>query len=156
MRWAMHQLTRKSLQIVQVDDSDDFTRITEIFLQHEGFLQPIACFDCGKKALDYLSKVDPTKAPQVVLLDLNMPGMNGLEVLRWLRKAYQDLEVPIYMLTASESPENRRRAMEAGITKYLHKSDLYSELIHDLDQVIALYNLRRQAEVMKKSAVMVE
>jgi len=154
---VMNQLVNNSLRIVQVDDNDTFSQITEILLRDHGFTQPIIHFSCGECAHDYLSKIDVEHIPHVILLDLNMPGdMGGLELLRWVRKNYYEPSVPVYILTSSEEPEDRRQAQEAGATKYLNKTALYGELSSDLAQAVALYNHRYLVEIKKLHGIIVE
>ena len=152
----MNHLTKNSLRIVHVDDVEAFVQITETFLKHSGFTQPIVRFNRGIKAVEYLTAVDPAHAPHVILLDLKMPGMSGMEVLRWLRNHYRERTVPVYILTSSESEEDQIEAMEAGATQYHYKTDLYSQLVKDLDQEIALYNHKHLEEMKQLCEIMAE
>jgi two-component system, OmpR family, KDP operon response regulator KdpE len=61
----------------------------------------------------------PTFAPGVVLLDLTMPGMPGMEVLTHLRREYPQL--PVVMMSGNQDAEAKRRALEAGAFDYVTK-----------------------------------
>jgi PAS domain S-box-containing protein len=152
----MYHLTRNSLRIVHLDDCDDFTHVTAVFLRLRGFTEPVVRFNCGKKAVDYLSKVEPGRAPHVILLDLSMPGLSGWDVLRWLREDYRNRAVPVYILTSSEEPGVRLAALEAGATAYHCKSDLFHDLICDLEQEMALYNHKHMDEMKLMGEIMAE
>jgi FixJ family two-component response regulator len=68
--------------------------------------------------------------PACVLLDVHMPGLNGLQVLEAMRS--RDLSIPTIVITADPQPEMQKRCMEAGAAAYLHKpmeSDLVSSVI---------------------------
>jgi two-component system response regulator len=74
----------------------------------------------GEKALDRASK---TPAPDLILLDLGLPGIGGLEVLRRLRADPRTKGVPIVVLTSSQEQEDIRRAYESGANSFVSKSD---------------------------------
>jgi DNA-binding NarL/FixJ family response regulator len=86
--------------------------------------------------------IAPQEAPHVIILDLHMPNMNGLEVLHWLRHSHSDQDVAVYLLTSSEEPEDRRQAAKEHATGYILKSPLFGKLIQQLDHVIATGNER--------------
>jgi len=136
----MELLARDSLRIAHVEDNNDFAQLSEFFLKRAGFKQPIVRCHDGTRALDYLSIIEPEHAPHIILLDLNMPHMNGLEVLHWLRHSYSDRDVAVYLLTSSENPGDIRQAAASGATKYLFKTPLFDELIQNLDLLIATSN----------------
>lgn len=64
--------------------------------------------------------------PDITILDINTPKLNGLEVLEKLRKARQFNKIPIIMFTTSDSPTDRNRAMELGATDYVIKPPIRS------------------------------
>jgi len=85
-----------------------------------------------------------------------MPNMNGLEVLHWLRHNYSEPAVAIYLLTSSDDPEDRRRAMADDVTKYLLKAPSFDELIQNLDHLIEVSNNERLEKVSEKGDAMAE
>jgi DNA-binding response OmpR family regulator len=64
--------------------------------------------------------------PDITILDINTPKLNGLEVLEKLRRTKQFRTVPIIMFTTSDSPTDRNRAMELGATNYVIKPPIRS------------------------------
>lgn len=136
------QLARESLRIVHVDDDNDFAELSARWLRRAGFNQPIVRCPNGLVALRYLSTIEPHSAPHVILLDLHMPFMNGLEVLHWIRQKYRSQTVAVYLLTSSEDPEHRRQAAVDGVTDYLIKSPEVDKLIEKLDYLIATNNVQ--------------
>jgi len=87
-----------------------------------------------RMALRQLSEV----IPDVILLDINMPGVNGLEVLRFLRRDPPTADVPVIVVTANDSIEMRRAAHDAGATFYLVKPPMLDEIEGALNRAVAL------------------
>jgi DNA-binding response OmpR family regulator len=133
-------LTRDSLRIVHVDDDNEFAELYAHWLRRAGFIQPIVRCPDGKRALHYFSTIDPQAAPHVILLDLHMPHMTGLEVLHWVRQNYRPQNVAVYLLTSSEDPAHKSHAVLNGVTDYLIKSSRADKLIEKLDCLIAMNN----------------
>ncbi|MCE0497684.1 MAG: response regulator [Methylacidiphilales bacterium] len=136
----MDLVTRESLRIFHIEDEDQFAQLTDVFLKRAGFNEPITRFSCGAAALDDLSSIGVERAPHVILLDLRMPDMEGLELLRWLRKDYHARDVAVYLLTATDDPEEVRQAANAGATKIFFKTALFDELLQELDDLIVVIN----------------
>jgi two-component system response regulator len=77
----------------------------------------------GVEAIDYLLSPERSAAdmPHLVLLDLNMPRLDGFEVLEKMRREERTRFIPVVMLTSSDHPEDVRRAYELGANSYLDK-----------------------------------
>jgi len=79
-----------------------------------------------------------------------MPGMNGLEVLHWVRQNYAQRDVAVYLLTSSEDPEHRKQATADGVTEFISKSPLAENLIEKLDRLIDLINAQGKQDGASK------
>lgn len=104
-----------------VDDDRDFRLLLKRGLEKTGIprWQIRTCGD-GGEAISLLS-ID-SWVPSFVLLDLNMPGRTGLEVLQWIRSAAQPLGgVPVFMMTSDANPDHVSQAFRAGIGSYFIK-----------------------------------
>ena len=86
----------------------------------------------GSEALEYLrrAKASDLPMPDMLVLDVKMPGMGGLEVLEWVRDNIS--EVPAIMLSSSALLEDRLRARDLGSKGYFEKSATYSEIVEYL------------------------
>ena len=73
------------------------------------------------------------KTPDLIISDLNMPYMNGLELLHALRGDEITKNVPVIMLTGSTSDENWMEAMKLGVTRYVIKPVQLEDLIKEID-----------------------
>ena len=96
--------------------------------------------DDGEKALKLLEKLASAQdiAPDLIVLDINLPRRSGQEVLRWVRSSPPLATVPVIILTSSASPEDKTTATQLGADLYVQKSSDLDELfqigqtVHDL------------------------
>jgi len=151
---SLELLSKESLRIVHIEDDLDHAIVIDLILKRAGFSQHIKHYDCCGKALDNLSRME--HPAHIILLDLNLPGMSGLGMLEWVRKKYQEPEIPVFMLTSSDDPVDRRRAANAGVTKYILKTGLFEELIAELHQIIPRINERKQVEESKRQEILAD
>ncbi len=120
--------------VLVVDDDASLLRVTEMQLEEIGC--QVLAVDSGAKALEILS----SRPIAVVLTDLKMPGMNGLELLRRIRKEYP--ETAVLVITAFGTVESAVAAMREGAYDYLTKPLDYSQLA-----IVVNRALERQALV---------
>jgi CheY-like chemotaxis protein len=81
----------------------------------------------GEKALNYLRSVDDAALPDVILLDLRMPRMDGFDFLKERMKDARLSSVLTVVLTSSNAPRDRRMAMELGADLFMLKPDRMDE-----------------------------
>jgi two-component system response regulator ChvI len=112
-------------RIVLVDDDDFFRESLGLNLIDEGF--SVTSFSDGPSALDYFERGGQS---DVVLLDWRMPGMNGLEVLRALRRSGKS--VPVIFLTVLSEDIYEEAALEGGAVDFIDKSRRLSILLRRL------------------------
>jgi two-component system response regulator (stage 0 sporulation protein F) len=84
-----------------IEDTDDIARIIELTLDHLGVESKHA--NNGSKALQLVSE----SLPDLILLDIGLPGMSGWEVLEAIKNRYPDAEFPVIVMTAFGDPANR-------------------------------------------------
>jgi CheY-like chemotaxis protein len=130
-----NSLPPKSLVLYADDDPDDIELIREAF---DSFSQSVelVTFADGIELLHYLDRLDPLHpSPCLIILDVNMPRLNGKELLKKLRRNENFAEVPIVLFSTSTLPSEIEfaRSFDAGfVTKPLHEQQI--ELI--IDQLI--------------------
>ncbi len=123
----MHGRERDSVIILLVDDDEADRAITRRALAQCGIESALRVVENGEQALEYLQHVGPftdrTRSPEphLILLDLNMPGASGLEVLEQLRQSDELKHIPVVLWTTSESEQDIRRAYELGANSYVVK-----------------------------------
>jgi CheY-like chemotaxis protein len=121
----------RPFSILLVDDDDVAAEAVVRGLAKNAMHCPITIAEDGSVALQVLRGTHPTSAiakPYVVLLDLNMPRMNGFEFLRELRMDKQLRNTVVFVLTTSGSPAERASAYEENIAGYIVKSGVGPQL----------------------------
>ena len=119
--------TARPQTLLVVEDSDDDFHATVRAFKKAGLSNPVQRCTNGDQALDYLFRrgefADPAKyaMPGLILLDLNLPGTDGREVLRVL-KADPDLRsLPVIVLTTSSAEQDVQRCYDYGANSYMQK-----------------------------------
>lgn len=115
------------MRALVVDDSRPIRRIEGNILKELGFETAEACH--GQEAIERL-KIEPR--PDVVLVDWNMPEMNGLEFIRAVRQDARYSGMPILMVTTETEPDQMLRALSAGADEYLMKPFVKEGLVDKL------------------------
>ena len=103
----------KKIKVLMVDDEEQFRSTTSKILNRRGYETTVA--ESGEEAIDILKKT----SQDVVILDIRMPGMDGLEALAQIKKI--DPDVRIIMLTGHGGGESAKESLEHGAFDYLNK-----------------------------------
>lgn len=128
----------KRLTVLIVDDESYIREfLAQILSEHF----QIAFAKDGKEALEIAKSIKPA----IILLDVLMPGQNGIETCKKLREQRESEEIPVIMLTAVNEPEQRIRAFNAGADDYLAKPFLPEELIARINRKIQKFPVRNLA-----------
>ncbi len=88
--------------------------------------------DDGEKALAFLQRADAdgeAPCPQLLLLDLNLPKRSGKEVLSLMRESGKCKDIPVLVITSSNSPRDRKEMAELGADSYFRKPSSYAEFL---------------------------
>jgi len=113
-----------------VDDSITVRRVTERFLQRNGMRVVLA-----KDGLDAISVISENK-PDIILLDIEMPRMDGYEFASHVRNDPRVADVPIIMVTSRVGDKHRARAIELGVNDYLGKPYQDAELLEAIGRLL--------------------
>ena len=114
-----------SITVLVVEDSISVRRVTAKLLQQAG-IEPILARD-GVEALETLQRLP--QPHDLVRLDVEMPRMDGYELLATLRSQSEHIDLPIVMTTSRSGDKHRNKALELGATDYLVKPDGEDDLI---------------------------
>jgi CheY-like chemotaxis protein len=127
--------------IMLVEDNADHAELVIRTMEEHHITSKIAHFSDGQSALDYLFRrgeyQDPKSAPRpnIILLDLRLPRVDGLEVLRIIKENDELKSIPVVILTTSEAEKDVARAYDNYVNSYLVKPvgfEEFSKLMKDL------------------------
>jgi len=122
--------TEPKKTVLVVDDSEDFLRLLKGRLEMVGYR--VCVVGSGEEAL----KIMPELRPNVILMDIHMPRMNGLEVLKKIRA--KDKTLPIFIITATSGKTDFAQASKLGASGYLVKG---ADLAEEIKKIQSILNL---------------
>jgi type II secretory ATPase GspE/PulE/Tfp pilus assembly ATPase PilB-like protein/CheY-like chemotaxis protein len=122
---------RRGITVLLVDDEDQLRRVMRDLLEREGYTVYEAAD--GVQALDETDR----RAPDIIVLDLNLPGLDGYDVLAQLRTRPATRQIPVVVLTAKGDEENEVRVFELGADDFLSKPFRARALAARLEAVLA-------------------
>ena len=127
--------------ILLVEDNPDDEELTLRALKKSNIMNRVVVTRDGAAALDYLfargehAKRDPGETPQVVLLDLKLPKIDGLEVLRTLRADPRTKLLPVVILTSSAEEQDIVRGYDLGANSYIRKPVDFVQFVEAVRQL---------------------
>jgi CheY-like chemotaxis protein len=133
--------TMKQTMLLLVEDNPDHEELTLRTLRQNKIAQEIVVARDGAEALDFLFGTgvfagrDTRQQPDVILLDLKLPKIDGHEVLERLRKDSRTLFVPVVILTSSTEEEDMARSYRLGANSYVRKPVSFAQFTERLQQL---------------------
>lgn len=121
--------------IILVEDNPDDELLTIRELKNSGFNGKITSFSDGEEAFHYLTT--PKKVPTLIILDVKLPKLNGIDILRQIRSQKELLMTPVVMFSSCDEPCLVEEAYSLGANSYVIKEDHFLE---STDQLTGLVN----------------
>jgi CheY-like chemotaxis protein len=133
-------MAAEPILIVLVEDDDGHANLVERNLQRAGLANRIHRLKDGQEALDYVHGKgeyigSPAPQPMLLLLDIKMPRVDGVEVLRQLKSDPQTAPIPIIMLTTTDDPREIQRCYELGCSVYITKPVDYQAFVEAINRL---------------------
>lgn len=128
------------MKIMIVDDCPTTRKILSIYLKSKGF--EVTTADNGLDAIEKLA----TQTVNMILTDLNMPYMDGIELTRTLRSDPVWSSLPILMVTTEADPEERTRALQAGANGYIVKPVTADSVTQNIKSILHDFFAREGTE----------
>jgi CheY-like chemotaxis protein len=134
------------VDILLIEDNDDHVELIRQTLEDRRVANSIVHFDNAEDALSYLNregKHSKASQPGMVLLDLNLPGMSGHDLLKEIKENDQLKSIPVVILTTSAGENDRVEAYRHYVNSYLVKpinADQFERMVSDLGLYWGLWN----------------
>ena len=124
----------KDMVILMADDDDDDYMLTQNALKKSHLLNTLVRVADGEELMEYLTKAgryanSPAQRPSVVLLDLNMPKMDGREALKAIKSNEALRNIPVVVFTTSKAEEDIIRSYQLGVNSFITKPVTFDNLI---------------------------
>lgn len=131
----------RAAQVLLVEDARMDAELTLDAFREAELPNAVRVASNGQEAIDYLTKADGTAEgdghalPDIVLLDLKMPGMSGFDVLSWIKSQPRLKRLPVIILTSSNRAEDRAQSYDQGANSYLVKPISYDGFVTVVQKV---------------------
>ncbi|MEA2068637.1 MAG: response regulator transcription factor [Verrucomicrobiota bacterium] len=126
---------KRKIKIMMVEDNPEYKNTIVLALEDEPDIELISQFGTSEIALRSLQDMSTRNVPDLVLLDLRLPGMNGLDSMPYFRKALPNTKIII--LTQSDNEADVLRAISSGTSGYLLKSSTVDQITDAIRTVMA-------------------
>lgn len=115
-------------QIIFVDDDEEDHLILFEYFRDLGREKQVRFIRNGQEALRYLDAItDDTELPRLIVLDLNMPILNGTQTLMHIKKNARLKNIPVIIFSTSENENEKRKCLSLGANEYLVKPTNYGD-----------------------------
>jgi len=127
--------------ILLVEDNPDDVELTRIAFEESNLANRLVVVSDGAEALDYLfargayAGRDPDELPSIVLLDLNLPKLDGREVVQAIRASEKTRNLPVVVLTTSAEPFDVEASYALGVNSYIQKPVDFERFVWAVKQV---------------------
>src|SRR6478609_8122591 len=126
--------------VLIAEDDDGHARLIEKNLSRAGLHNPIERFSNGQQILDFLMSQGPGRhrspeASYLLLLDIRMPQVDGVEVLRHVKEHPELRKMPVIMLTTTDDPREVERCHALGCSTYIVKPVLYEKFAEAINRM---------------------
>jgi len=133
---------RNSKPILLVEDDHVDVMTVKRALKDLNIQKPLVCAANGEEALEYLQNNDNSK-PYIILLDLNMPKMNGIEFLQFIKADEIMKKIPVVVLTTSSQHQDIDECYKFGVAGYIVKSVDYVEFTKTINTLNEYWTLSK-------------
>jgi two-component system, cell cycle response regulator len=133
----------KDNNILVVDDNVVNQKVLSKVLESNGY--KVSCASDGQEALDYINNY----MPDLVLLDVQMPGINGFDVCRRIKANEKTEEIPVIFITASDTVESKVEGFKAGAVDYIPRPLQMPEVLARVSNQLTIQELKRNSEEEK-------
>lgn len=134
----MSKKTINSAIWIAEDDPDDRLMLKEAF-EEFNYTKPLVFFEDGEKIIESLKKKRLKLRPNLILLDLNMPKINGHEVLVFIKTNENTKDIPVIIFTTSKSEEEKIESLKLGASDFITKPYKFKDMLKIAGDLIESY-----------------
>lgn len=130
------------VDVLLVEDSDSDARLVQYAFDEIGEHALLFRVRDGREAIRFLSRQDPYEnapRPRLVLLDINLPGTNGHQVLHHLKSMREGSFIPVVVFSSSVNPADLKEAYEKGANAYVRKPMDLNELVGTVERLTSVW-----------------
>jgi two-component system, response regulator len=138
--------TGKPAKIFIVEDNDPDVFLVEETLRSQGIPAQIQRCHDGEEAIQALSQIRQSHMPDLIIIDLNLPKVTGLEILKHVRSLKQLDGVPVLILTSSHSKTDRALSVQLGADAYIAKPPTLPEFLSSVGSGLRILLERSDTE----------
>jgi CheY-like chemotaxis protein len=121
--------------ILLIEDNPSDVDLTRRALEKSRIANDLVVAEDGEAALEYLRREDLYELPALALLDLNLPKLSGLEVLRQIRADARTRRLPVVILTSSKEEQDLAAGYDLGVNSYIRKPVDFKQFAHCIEQL---------------------
>ena len=141
----MAAATKWELDILAAEDTPSDIELLQLALQRCGAVRSLRVVEDGQQLVDYLRGDPPfnqpgRQMPNIILMDLKMPRMNGFEVLEWLRENPECSVIPVIIMSASGLEPDILQAYRKGANAYFEKPTDFHHLENILQSILTFWS----------------
>jgi len=136
---------REVVEILLVEDNPDDAGLAIHALKKHNLANNLLHLHDGEEALDYLFSSELTSIPKVILLDLKMPKVDGIEVLRKLKEDERLKVIPVVILTSSKEDRDVIESYTLGVNAYIVKPVDFDKFVKAITEIGLFWLLLNQA-----------
>lgn len=130
----------KEKYILLIEDNDDDIELTKLAFRENKFANRIKVIKDGEEALNFLLRTDDGEMkelgkPVFILLDLNLPKIDGLEILEQIRQDAYIKHIPVIILTTSKQEDDVVKSYDLGANSYVRKPVKFQEFVSVISQL---------------------
>jgi two-component system response regulator len=139
-----------SKTILLIEDNPSDIALTKRALEKARIVNQLVVAEDGQEALDYLFGTgayqgrDPTDIPLVTLMDLKLPKVPALDVLRTVRSDARTRRLPVVILTTSNEEQDLAAGYDLGVNSYIRKPVDFAQFLHTMEQLTLYWLLLNQ------------
>ena len=132
-------MSKKQVILIVDDDLDDREIMRDAFMSNHKNHREFVFVENGDLLLQYLEDGDDTASPQLIMLDLNMPGKDGREALKDMKGSQRFRHIPTVVFTTSSSQKDMQVSYDLGANCFITKPDTFNKLVEITHSIVQLW-----------------